>query len=78
MQFETMEDANGRPIENVRVLDLGNNKLYLKYTDPYGFVTINFDKGQVPQHLRGQYTSMDAAKIAALNYLENKKREVKT
>jgi len=77
MQLETMTDQDGRQIDNIRVLDLGNNKIYFKYTDPYGFIQVNFDKGQMPESLKGSYTSLDAAKIAVKNYLANKKRDVK-
>lgn len=75
MQLEILTDSNGLQIDNVRVLDLGNNKIYFKYTDPYGFIQVNFDKGQMPENLRGSYTSLDAAKTAVENYLLNKKRD---
>lgn len=77
MQLDILTDNDGRQIDNVRVLDLGNNKIYFKYTDPYGFIQVNFDKGQMPENLRGSFTSLDTAKIAVENYLANKKRDVK-
>lgn len=60
--------------ENLRVIDLGNNKLYLKREDPFGFISINFDKGQVPVSLRGKYTAFDIALRDVERYLESKKR----
>lgn len=77
MQLDIITDERGRQVENVRVLELPNNKIYFKYTSPYGFVQVNFDKGQMPESLRGSYTSLDAAKIAVQTYLANKKRDVK-
>lgn len=77
MQLDIVEDVNGRQVENIRVLDLGNNKIYFKYTDPFGFIKVSFDKGQMPDWLKGDYTSLEAAKNAIKTYLANKKREPK-
>lgn len=65
-----MEPTNDR----VRVIDLGNNKIYMKQTDPYGFIYINFDKGQLPEDLKSAFTSFEYAKRAIDQYLSRKKR----
>lgn len=75
MSFE-FEDVSGRDLPNIRSYDLGNNKLNIKRTDPYGFWVISFERGQVPASLKGQYTSIDDARKAVKTYLENKERTV--
>ena len=62
----------------VQVLELDNNKMVLKRTDPYGFIYISFERGQVPESLKGAYTTWEAAKAAVNNYLAEKGREVIT
>lgn len=60
----------------VRTIKLPDgNKLNIKRNDPYGFWTIHFHAGQVPEHLRGQYTSIDIARREVDLYLEKRKTE---
>lgn len=57
-----------------RVIDLGNNKIILKQTDPFGLIYINFERGQMPDELKGSFTSFEYAKRAVEIYLNKKKR----
>lgn len=66
-----------RDLSTDRVYELDNNKLRYRKTDPYGFWVISFERGQVPEHLRGNYTSAAAAEAAITRYLAEKKREAK-
>lgn len=59
----------------VQTIELDNNKLVMKRTDPYGFIYISFERGQVPEHLKGAYTTWEAAKSAINGYLADKGRE---
>lgn len=59
----------------VRVINLDNNKIYMKRTDPFGFIEVNFDKGQMPEALAdGKFTTWDAAERAVYQYLREKDR----
>lgn len=60
--------------DRVRTIDLGNNKIYLKQVDPFGLIYINFDKGQLPDWLKGAYTSFDLARRDVERYLNERKR----
>lgn len=62
--------------DKVKKLELENNTLSMKRTDPYGFVKISFAKGQVPEHLRGDYTSFEEARKAIDVYLREKGRKI--
>jgi hypothetical protein len=59
-----------QPEENVRVLEVGKNKLYLRRKDPFGFIYINWERGELPDMLKGAYTSYDEAKKKIANYLD--------
>lgn len=59
----------------VKVIELDNNKLIMKRTDPYGFISLNFERGQLPESLKGQFTTWEAARAAVDNYLTLKGRE---
>lgn len=60
-----------------KVIDLGNNKLMMKRTDPYGFINIHLEKGQIPEYLKGNYTTWEAAKIDVDKYLAQRDKVVK-
>lgn len=73
-----LQDFNGNDQENHRVYELENgNKLHLKRTDPYGFIYINLDKGQLPGWVHGvAYTDWTQARIAAEKYIAQRKSAV--
>ena len=59
--------------DSMRTVELKTgNKLNLKRSDPYGFWTIHYEKGQVPVELQGQFTSDDEAMKAVNVYLSKK------
>lgn len=61
--------------ENKRTLTLPNgNKVHFERHDPYGLWTMHYDKGPMPDHLTGDYTSFLKARDAFLNYFENNKK----
>lgn len=60
-----------------KVIDLGNNKLVMKRTDPFGFISVNLEKGQLPEYLKGNYTTWEACKIDVDKYLEERGKIVK-
>jgi hypothetical protein len=72
-----------KDLRRTREVDFGdNNKLLVKCTDPYGFWSIHYQKGEVPQALQGTYTTFDEAMKAIKTYLLNtpspaKKKEIK-
>jgi hypothetical protein len=58
-----------------KVIELENNKIHLRRTDPYGFIEIHFDKGQLPEHLAtGRFTTWEDARKAIDQYLRDKNR----
>lgn len=75
--FEMFDDKTDKDLLSDRVFDLGNNKLHLKKEDPYGLWYIHFEKGQIPAHLKGAYTSFWEGEKAVKVYLADKSREVK-
>jgi hypothetical protein len=64
-----------QPEDRVRFVEVGNNKLFMKRVDPYGFVYLNYERGELPQELKGAYTSFETAQIGIQKYLAAKGRE---
>lgn len=60
-----------------KTVDLGNNTLVMKRTDPYGFISIHLEKGQIPEYLKGNYTTWEAAKADVDKYLTERNKVVK-
>lgn len=76
-----MEDFNlddsPKDLGRHRTLALENgNKVHFKCSDPFGFWTINMDKGKIPESLSGNYTTFDHAEKAMRAYLNSKGKEV--
>ena len=63
-----------KELQRNRCIDLGNNKIWIRKQDPYGFWKINFDQGRMPEFLMGQYTTPEAANKDIETYLREKNR----
>ena len=66
-----MEDFDfEEQLVNKRAVTLKNgNTINFVRSDPYGFWTVHYEKGQMPDHLTGQFTSYDRAETAVKAYL---------
>lgn len=60
-----------------KVVDLGNNKLTMKRTDPFGFISVSLERGSVPEYLKGNYTTWEAAKVDVDKYLAERAKVTK-
>jgi hypothetical protein len=69
--YSTYDDDRA---SRIRTIDLGNNKIFMKQTDPFGLIEISFERGQIPEELSGRYTGFDYARRKIETYLNNKKR----
>lgn len=61
-----------------KTFEVDNNVIRIRRTDPYGFCHISYEKGTVPEHLKGSYTSYYEAEKAVLAYLETRQTTKKT
>jgi hypothetical protein len=66
--FETDKDA-----PNVRVVAVGKNKIIARRTDPFGFWSLAFERGALPEWLQGSYTSYDQAFLDIQKYISTVK-----
>lgn len=57
-----------------RTIALGNNKAHIRKVGPHGFWGLSLDRGRLPDHLGGLYTSPTQAEEALTVYLKNKGR----
>jgi len=69
--YSTYDDDRA---SRIRTIDLGNNKIFMKATDPYGLIEISFERGGIPDELKGRFTGFDHARQRIETYLNNKKR----
>jgi hypothetical protein len=73
-----MEDFTQETGKTRLLADLGNNKIYGKMTDPYGFIHLSFERGQLPNDLKSAaYTGWEYARQAVEKYLRESKRDTK-
>ena len=70
---EDMTDPD-RDLPKDRQIKLKNNILHIRQEGMYGHWFINFDKGQIPDSLKGAYTTPEYAQKEALAYLSSKGR----
>lgn len=76
--FQAFDGTSTKDLSSDRVFNLDNNKLHIRKSDPYGFWTVSYERGQVPESIGGQYTSPMEAEKAVLTYLAAKGKEVKS
>lgn len=77
--FEQTQVLKGmKDVPNHQFMELDNgNKLNLIRKDPFGFIYLSLDKGQLPVSLAGSaFTDWDRAKIAALAYVKERQSTV--
>lgn len=60
--------------DKTRVIELENgNKLRMTINDPYGFITLSLEHGQLPGHLKDQsFTEWRLAELAANQYVKDR------
>lgn len=59
-----------------RTIDIDNNIVNIKCEDPHGFWYISLKKGQLPEKLKGAYTSFDLALHDVNIWLKSKKEPI--
>ena len=65
-----------KDVPRVRVFDLGTNRVFAKQTDPYGFITLNYERNKIPAEFSGNYTTWRDAE-AAIELLKQRRAEAK-
>lgn len=58
-----------------RVIEVSDGPSFILYMqDPYGFWKIRRERGQVPEHMQGEYTTVQMAREAVQTYVTNRKK----
>lgn len=70
------EDYDKEHMGKRRKIELDGNVVHIDCEDPYGFWYVKLKKGQVPERLKGAYTTFDAALTAVNTWLKNKKEPI--
>lgn len=61
-----------------KTFEVDNNVIRIRRTDPFGFCHISYERGTIPEHLKGSYTSYYEAEKAVLAYLESRPQKTTT
>ena len=61
-----------------KTFEVENNVIRIRCTDPFGFCHISYERGTVPEYLKGAYTSYYEAEKAVLAYLESRPQKTST
>lgn len=70
--------ADTKDLLKVRTITLkSGNAINIRSEGPYGFWYISWERGQLPENLKGAYTSATEAENAVGTYLAEKGKEVK-
>lgn len=60
-----------------RIITLSNgSKLHIKRGGRFGYYTVNYDKGQVPKSLQGNFTTLHDIMVAIQNYLNERNKQI--
>lgn len=65
-----------KDIPRTRTIDITGNRINITRDDPFGFYTVHFEQGSLPEKLKGNYTSLNEAERAVKQYLSEKKRSI--
>lgn len=76
--FDMLDERSDKDLSLDRTMDLGNNVVHIKKQGPYGFWFVSLEKGNLPDRLKGSYTSfLEAEKAVGLYYINEKGRDLK-
>lgn len=69
-------DFTPSEVRAVKEIILKDGKYNLTRVNPYGFIKISAERGQLPDKLKGWYTTWEDAERDLTMYLQTKGREV--
>lgn len=73
----TIDRSVDNAIIEETIIELENgNKAYIRTHNPHGFYRLSLEKGQLPEILKGNYTSRNLAESELRKYLADKGRPV--
>lgn len=56
-----------------KVIQLDTNKIFMKRTDPYGFIELSLERGSLPENLKtARYTTWEDARLAVTQYMKDR------
>lgn len=58
-------------LEEIKI-EILNNTVFIRSSNPYGFYRISLQKGHLPESLKGMYTSTKTAQEDAMRWIEEK------
>ena len=72
----TLDYSLDNAIVDELTFSLDNNTVHIRSYNPHGFYRISLDKGRLPNHLTGNYTSKRTAELDVRQYFADKIKPV--
>lgn len=71
-----MEDFDpNRDDPRTKVIQIDSNKIFMKRTDPYGFIELSLERGSLPESLKhARYTTWENARAAVDQYMKDRRK----
>lgn len=71
--MEEFDPVRDDPRQKVIIID--SNRIFMKRTDPYGFIELSLERGSLPEPLRhSRYTTWEAAREAVDRYMDDRRK----
>jgi len=76
MEDDNMEKTTKDSPVVVEIAIDNDNKILLQRKDPFGFVYMKLEKGNLPERYQGAYTNFEYARDDALRYIDQRTKEL--
>jgi hypothetical protein len=71
--LEEFDPSRDDPRTKKIIID--TNVIYMKRTDPYGFIELSLERGGLPEDLKhAKYTTWEAAQVAVDKYMRDREK----
>lgn len=79
MHVDIYDVDRERDLSKNRVVKLEDGtKVIIRMTDPYGYWSIHYEKGRIPEDLKGSFTDFNMAVQKVKTYFQSKGKAVDT
>lgn len=62
-------------LEEIKI-EILNNTVFIRSSNPYGFYKITLQKGPTPEDLKGMYTSVKVAEDSVMRWVNEKSKQL--
>lgn len=71
--LEEFDESRDDP--RTKIIQIDSNKIFMKRTDPYGFIELSLERGSLPNSLKeAKFTTWEEAKKAVARYMDDRRK----